>query len=972
MRPDADWRSDLRNMDFCWIGNHEKCRTHRLVPPSHQRTAACNGVCTSLFMAMPTVVGQNSLTFNPPETVMARIPSFEDLLLEVQQSLGVEHPRLSTTPQKNRFADLAIPLDRHIETSRELLDRIFDVLGVDELARRDLSFNLVNLAGFNKALELRTWTGRASQQQVLWHLLAYSYIPSLARLAANWSFPGNGQAQPLDAGMPGGQFWFLPHWNRDANTLELPVPQVIDWLLDLLGCSIDQTGGLIGPQHRGGETAIPSIVRTLHNWRARTLPRIAKITEHLPDDASLPFHGVFEPDWQQPSIDLVQNALTFVQRKGLDVGKLQHEIPMAPEELEKVFAGTASEDEGLEFTHLLGLRYQKPDMATIRLRLRVARMVQDGYERLLKYLCPGVDKTCVDPCQNKLLQLIVLFEAVYNLTVAAHKNGETEAEENAWFEANLPAWDKEDLLLSIVPSRFATAYQELAHRLSRKFQQLSETNTELEDLVAIEPEKAGHIIESRCDAIEQEHDELVRLARLRERIRGASPWRALQSEDNFWVVSQIAGDDAQQLKVREMATERMRELTQTPAETVATLCNEVGRLLNCNPKYRPADAQAKVQVLLSEAEFHPGFESWKAVVLSLRAKHRLAQNDVTGARDDFKAVMDFCTENNCGGLRGEAGMNAWAIELELCKLNRQNQENYYRNMLGYMEFPQGTPSFEDAAARCEEYFWGTLYQPYAEIAPLGHGDLSAVLKETFGLIEKGDWNGLRAWLKRRAKDFRKKTLHSARCDSVLLQWMKFQGWFGQMITTAVLSERQDFANGIGKISAHRENRREAMRILLEEWPEQANLADFKGQTSLMLAADGGDVELVRLLLETGADVDAQDYLGRTGLHSAATGRSAKCAELILDRAPQVASGITYDEGNTALHTAVRMGAVDCVKLMADEFPSLVSQTNFSQKTPRDLTQEILEDVSKWQAFMSRKNRQTGTRQDFEAIATFLA
>ncbi|MFZ5581315.1 MAG: hypothetical protein ACOZCK_01495 [Pseudomonadota bacterium] len=213
-------------------------------------------------MAMPTVVGQNSLTFNPPETVMARIPSFEDLLLEVQQSLGVEHPRLSTTPQKNRFADLAIPLDRHIETSRELLDRIFDVLGVDELARRDLSFNLVNLAGFNKALELRTWTGRASQQQVLWHLLAYSYIPGLARLAANWSFPGNGQAQPLDAGMPGGRFWFLPHWDREANALELPVPQVIDWLLDLLGCSIDQTGGLIGPRHRGGETAIPSIVRS--------------------------------------------------------------------------------------------------------------------------------------------------------------------------------------------------------------------------------------------------------------------------------------------------------------------------------------------------------------------------------------------------------------------------------------------------------------------------------------------------------------------------------------------------------------------------------------------------------------------------------------------------------------------------------------------------------------------------------------
>ena len=295
---------------------------------------------------------------------------------EIMESLGVENSKLSSL-EKRRFTDLRLPLDRHIETVNDLLDGIYEAMGIDELARRDLSSNLANVQGFNKALELRTWTGRANQQQVLWHLLAYCYIPGFARVVANWSLPADNRPQPLDAGMPGGRFWFLPHWNQDTNALELPVPQVIDWLLDLLDSSVDQTGQLIGPKHRDGKEARRTIVLTLNSWRTGTLPNTAKIAEYFPDDAPLVFHGVFEPDWQQSSADLVQGALAFIKRRGLDTCKLQHEIPMTQERLEKVVAGTASEDEGLKFAHLLGLRYKKPDMATIRIRLRVARMVQE-------------------------------------------------------------------------------------------------------------------------------------------------------------------------------------------------------------------------------------------------------------------------------------------------------------------------------------------------------------------------------------------------------------------------------------------------------------------------------------------------------------------------------------------------------------------------------------------------------------------
>lgn len=50
--------------------------------------------------------------------------------------------------------------------------------------------------------------------------------------------------------------------------------------------------------------------------------------------------------------------------------------------------------------------------------------------------------------------------------------------------------------------------------------------------------------------IEDERLEFEKLHRLQKRIRSASPWRALQNEDNFWVISQVAGDDEMRLDIR--------------------------------------------------------------------------------------------------------------------------------------------------------------------------------------------------------------------------------------------------------------------------------------------------------------------------------------------------------------------------------------------------------------------------------------
>lgn len=61
---------------------------------------------------------------------------------------------------------------------------------------------------------------------------------------------------------------------------------------------------------------------------------------------------------------------------------------------------------------------------------------------------------------------------------------------------------------------------------------------------------------------------------------------------------------------------------------------------------------------------------------------------------------------------------------------------------------------------------------------------------------------------------------------------------------------------------------ETVQLLLEKGA-QVNAQDEKGKTALMRAAFAGDTEAVRLLLEKGAQVNVQDSAGDTALMHAA-------------------------------------------------------------------------------------------------------
>lgn len=899
---------------------------------------------------------------------MARIPTFEEILLEVNQSLGLARPQSKYIDQ---FSALEMTLDRHREMAERLVQSITQALDLDEYTLEDFDANLVGWMAFHKGLELNTWTGGASQQQVLWHLLAYSFVPSLSRAVAFLSLAAVEREQPIAPDMPGGEFWFLPMVNQEENCLDLPFPRTVEWLLDLLGAqSLEKAAQGFEWNQDGG-----SALRRVQTWRLdRRLPKSAEeIREFFHDDVKLEFLGAFKDDVEASEELRFAAALDFVRHKGLDANTLQDQIPMTVERLAAVFDGTAPITERQDFVCLISQRYRAPSMRIIRQRMLVARMVQDGYKRLVKFLCPGVDGTCADPIRNKVLQLIGLFHTVYNLTIAAWKNGGGHEEQDVWFEERLAPWDRADLLLSILPSlRPEQRALMLAERLTRAFIQMA-PECPLEDLIPFDESMAGAVTQRRMSNLQLERDEALRLEKLTARVRTASPWRALQAEDSYAVVSQLVQDETLPAKTRMMSLRRLRELADTSMEKAGCVVIELGFFLNAEPGYRTEDVLQRVQALLDEIQAgKPGYEEWKAPLLRFRAKHQLMQNRFDEALTDFDEALDACLERSFGALRGEIARDAWATTIVQHGFKPREQEKYYRNMIAYGMFEERLASFQDTAVWCEEFFWSDLYKPYPgfeRVRRPAMQEFKVLFTETFGLIDTADWGGLREWMKRHAHEFRKTNLKDARRNSILLQWLKLMHHVESSLPSFRFA-RDDRSNHIaGKMDLHLKNWRQAVRILLDTWPEQARIADFKGQTPLMIVADNGDAELTRLLAPL-SDIDAQDYLGRTALHAAVTGCSAECASAILEHNPDVLR-VTNGEENTALHTAVRFGIPETVRLIAQEFPGLVAQVNSAGQTPLDLAKDIAARFIDWTTYMRKQNRRAGTKVELDEIIAVL-
>jgi hypothetical protein len=824
---------------------------------------------------------------------MATIPTFEELLLEAHQSLGLKFEQ----KDKKKLPRLEKPLAGHLAGVEQILNEIFSTLGMDALAQRDATLNVSEWANFDKSVELGTWTFAADRSQILWQMLGYSYAPAMGRRLAFWTLH-----KRLDMGMPAGQFWYLPRASSQGpdGRLVMPVAQVVEWLRDLLGVPMrDLRLGGQAAQARQQQIddakqdpdVYASMVRELQNWRQGTLPQASTIAKYFPDDAALTFKGTLELAPDMPLREQLQAAVEFVRAKNLDATRLRDQISMTqPGRLEAILADQAPDDEARQFVDLVKERWSVPSMETVRRRLLIARMVQDGYRRLGQFLLgDDFDEGCADPARNKLLQLIALFQRAYEMTLLAAKESDEPARQNAWFDRQLTPWERDGVFVAIAPSKYLTGAVDLAVRLTRSFESM-QPGDRLEDLVGYDEASTTTIVERESRRAAELDAEKRAIRTCIQTLTRGGPYKKLQKETNYTVVSEVAQADELPLNVRQMAGARAEELAASPSEVIGAITLQLYTLFSRAPAERPNDIRMQVERLLVRAEASPAFSEWEAVVLQYKAKHALASNDFASAHKLFNAALAACQVRNYGPMRGEIARDAFAVVVERPPVGFSlgNYEGYLRNMLAFgTAIPTDMvilPSLEDAACEVAEYFWDCLYVPYRGErveSPLAQKDIEAITGvETMELLLHADWDGLDAWMKRNA-ELRDKRLRHVRGETVLLMWLRAL-YQARQVQPEILALQAEYPTDQIASMANTFVRalREGVKRLIKAWPKLVNLPNFKKQTPLMLAARHGDAEMAELLLAAGAAPTHQDLQGKTALDLALAADVPACVELL--------------------------------------------------------------------------------------------
>ena len=129
--------------------------------------------------------------------------------------------------------------------------------------------------------------------------------------------------------------------------------------------------------------------------------------------------------------------------------------------------------------------------------------------------------------------------------------------------------------------------------------------------------------------------------------------------------------------------------------------------------------------------------------------------------------------------------------------------------------------------------------------------------------------------------------------------------------------------------AARENRAEVVAVLLDSKAD-INATDRTGKTPLTMAAENSAVEATKLLIERGADLNKRDQIGGTPLTWACGLGTAPTVKLLIDSGADLS--VVDINGLTPLIWAAGIGKPESVKLILERKPDLTVQDGVTGDT----------------------------------------
>ncbi|WP_259215857.1 ankyrin repeat domain-containing protein [Shewanella baltica] len=244
-------------------------------------------------------------------------------------------------------------------------------------------------------------------------------------------------------------------------------------------------------------------------------------------------------------------------------------------------------------------------------------------------------------------------------------------------------------------------------------------------------------------------------------------------------------------------------------------------------------------------------------------------------------------------------------------------------------------------------------------------------KDLVKLLEAGTESELSQWIK-----FNRQLLNSnipeVDGNSVLMLLFKMRSNFVERLPIIKQIAPLELQGEVDRFNLWLKKWRNFTGQLAKEHPKQLNIVDIKGQTPLMLAAQAGDAELVKIMLEAGANPDLQDIKGMTALHSAAKSNSVDCVNYLLNL-PCRLDLVTVD-GRTPLHTATWMGNLHTVQKLIANAPKMAWQRDAGKQTPLELAEHLLENPDEFER-LSKERAKFGSRcatpEELEQVAKAL-